>query len=173
MESSHMSRYLNKQLVHETYRGRLDRVEKLLAQGAAINKLASDGFTPLMRAAYQGHGDLVRLLLERGADPNATAKDGASALFWACVRQNEKVAGLLIAAGADVNAVRDGNYSVLNAAIGNQGSLALVKALIQAGASSEHRFLGKDMLQYAEWCGRQDVVPLLKRKGPRRMRRCT
>jgi ankyrin repeat protein len=47
-----MSRYLDKQLVHETYRGRSDRVEDLHARGADVNKLASDGFTPLMRAAY-------------------------------------------------------------------------------------------------------------------------
>ncbi|GEM_PF-6169956 len=112
-----MSRYLDKQLVRETYRGRLDRVAELLAKGAAINRLAADGFTPLMRAAYAGHRDLVHLLLQRGADPNETAKDGATALFWACVRSHEEVATMLISVGADVNAVREGGPSVLNAAI--------------------------------------------------------
>src|SRR5436305_767526 len=116
-----MSRYLDKKLVGETHRGRLDRVEDLLDKGASIDKLASDGMTPLMRAAYARHCDLVELLLERGANPNATAKDGASALFWACVRGHESVADLLIAANSDVNAVREAEYSVLNAAIHNQG----------------------------------------------------
>jgi ankyrin repeat protein len=166
-----MSRYLDKQLVHETYRGRQDRVEALLAKGAAINRLASDGFTPLMRAAHQGHAALVRLLLERGADPNVTARDGASALFWACVRGHEPVAELLLGAGADANAVREGNSSVLNAAIGNEGSPALVRALVGKGASVEHQFLGMDMLRYAEWCGRQELLPLLKRRGWRRAKR--
>jgi ankyrin repeat protein len=110
-----------------------------------------------------------RRLLQHGADPNATAKDGASALFWACVREHEPVANLLIAADADVNAVRDGDYSVLNAAI-SHGSLALVKALIRAGASLDHRFLNRDMAEYAEWCERQDLVPFLKTKGRRRIR---
>ena len=123
-----MSRYLDKQLVNETYRGRLDRVEVLLVKGAAINKLASDGFTPLMRAAHEGHHDLVHLLLQHGANPNTTAKDGASASVWACVRGHESVAELLITAGANVNAARDGDYSVLNAAVGEKGSLGLVQA---------------------------------------------
>jgi ankyrin repeat protein len=101
-----MSHFLNKQLVHETHRGRLDRVAALLAKGAAINKLASDGFTPVMRAAYHGHRDLVAMLLEHGADPNVTAKDGASALFWACLYGHEGTAEWLLAAGADVTAIR-------------------------------------------------------------------
>lgn len=160
-----MSRYLNKQLAIEARRGRLDRVEVLLAKGADINKLAPNGFTPLMSAAYAGHFDLVQAILQHGADPNATDKDGASALFWACVRGHEPVTNLLIAAGADVNAVRDRDYSVLNAAISCQGSLALVKSLVKAGASLDHRWLQYDMLQYAEWCERQDLIPFLKSKG--------
>ena len=167
-----MSRFLDKQLVYESNRGRVDRVEELLAKGAKLNRLASDGFTPLMRAAYAGHDELVELLLQRGADPNVTAKDGASALFWACVRGHEGVAKRLIAAGADVNAVREGDYSVLNAAIGNHNvAAALVEALIRAGASLDHKYLKMDILQYADWCNRQDLVRLIKRKGWRRHKR--
>jgi ankyrin repeat protein len=90
--------------------------------------------------------------------------DGASALFWACARGHESVAEMLIAVGADVNAARNGDFSVMNAAIGNQGSIALVEALIREGASLEHRFLNRDILQYAEWSGRQDLVSLMKRR---------
>jgi uncharacterized protein len=168
-----MGRFLDKQLIHETNRGRSDRVAELLTRGADIDRLAPDGFTPLMRAAYQGHGDLVRFLLQEGADPNATAKDGATALFWACTRGHEAVAESLIAAGADVNAVRDGAYSVLNTAISNGGSGALVRSLILTGASLDHRFLGRDILAHAEWCGRRDLIPLLERRGTRLTLRCS
>jgi len=163
-----MSRFLDKQIVRETQRGRLDRVLELLAKGAGVNKLASDGFTPLMRSAYQGHADLVAMLLQRGADPNATAKDGASALFWACARGHGPVAEMLLAAGADVNAVREEGPSVLNMAISNQRSVALVQTLIRAGASLDHQFLGRDAVHYAEWCGRHDLAILLKRQVRRR-----
>jgi ankyrin repeat protein len=167
-----VSRYLDKRLIDETYRGRIDRVEELLAKGANPNRLASDGFTPLSRSAYAGHTALVERLLQRGADPNVTAKDGASALFWACVRGHEAIAQTLIAVGADVNAVREGDYSVLNAAIGNTTvTTALVEALIRAGASLDHKYLKMDVLQYAEWCDRQDLVRLIKRKGYRRRKR--
>ena len=71
-----MSRFLDEQLVYESNRGRVDRVEALLVKGADINRLASDGFTPLMRAAYAGHDALVEFLLQRGADPKVTANDG-------------------------------------------------------------------------------------------------
>jgi len=166
-----MSRYLDKRLEYETHRGRVDRVDDLLARGAAINKLAADGYTPLSRAAFAGHANVVQALLTQGADPNAMSKDGASALFWAYVRAHENAAELLIAAGADVNAMRDSEYSVLNAAIGNSCSLELVKLLIRAGASLDHRFLRMDMLEYAEWCGREDLLPLLRLKTRRRNRR--
>jgi ankyrin repeat protein len=162
-----MRRFLDKQLIHETNRGRSDRVAELLARGADIDRLAPDGFTPLMRAAYQGHKDLVRFLLQEGANPNATAKDGATALFWACTHGHESVAESLIAAGADVNAVRDGVCSVLNAAVSYGGSSGLVRSLILKGASLDHRYLGRDMLALAEWCGRRDLIPLLQRRGRR------
>jgi ankyrin repeat protein len=162
-----MGRFLEKQLVRETRRGRVDRVEELLGKGAGLERLGSDGFTPLMRAAYAGHGDLVGMLLRRAADPNTVAGDGASALFWACARGHAAVAGMLIAAGADVNAVRDGGPSVLNIAIRSQAPAELVRALLKAGASVEHRYLGKDMAGYADWCGRGDLVPILKPRHPR------
>jgi hypothetical protein len=79
---------------------------------------------------------------------------------------------MLIAAGAVVNAVREGGPSVLNAAIGNDNvTPALVDALIRAGASLDYQYLHRNILQYAEWCGRQDLVPLIKRKGWRRKKR--
>jgi ankyrin repeat protein len=160
-----MSRFLDKQLAREAHRGRSDRVAELIARGADVNKLASDGFTPLMHAAYQGHHELVRLLLQHAADPNATANDGASALYWACVRGHEIAAETLILAGANVNAARDGVYTVLHALISNKGSSTLVQVLIRNGASLDQQWHGMSILQYAQRCGRPDLVPLLTRNS--------
>jgi hypothetical protein len=169
-----MGRHLDRQLERETRRGLVDRVTELLDQGAALDKVGRGGFTPLMLAAYQGHDELVGVLLRRGADANATAADGATALFWACVRQNAAVALRLIAAGARANAVRECagkpsmSYSVLNAAVGSGAPADVVAALLRAGASVDHRFLGRDMVEFATWQGRQDLIPLLKPGRPRR-----
>jgi uncharacterized protein len=69
--------------INATRRGRSDHVDELLSKGAEINRLSSDGFTPLMRAAYGGHHDSVRILLERGADPTfrnfASREDSSTA----------------------------------------------------------------------------------------------
>jgi ankyrin repeat protein len=163
-----MGAFLNKQLVRETIAGRLERVTELLDRGAAIDRLHRDGFTPLMRAAYRGHAALVRLLLSRGANPNGQALDGASALFWACVRGHEAIVDQLLSAEANVNAGRrsDGDdregCSPLNAAIGN-GHLRIAKKLVEAGASLDHHFLGRDIARYAEWCGAKEFVSYLKR----------
>jgi uncharacterized protein len=160
-----MSRYLNKSLAAESRRGRVDRVVELLEKGADINRLGSDGFTPLMRAAYSGFGALLRMLLNRGADPNVTAKDGASALFWACVQGHEAEALALINAGANVNAFRDakndGDYSVLHVAIGHS-SKTVVTALVLAGASLDRRYLKMDAIQFAQRF-RPQFVPLIAR----------
>jgi ankyrin repeat protein len=163
------SRVRAKRMVKETRRGDLERVDEMLRRGADINKLAPDGMTPLMRASYQGHGELISHLLRHGADPNKTAKDGASPLFWACLRGNELVADLLIAASADINAVRasdppsnENGPSVLAAAISGSAPATLVQKLVRAGASLDYRYLGRDMRAHAEWCGRSQLLSVLK-----------
>jgi ankyrin repeat protein len=171
-----MSRFLDKQMVRETASGRMDRVEDLLSRGAEVNRLHRDGFTPLMRSAYYGHAGLVRLLLHRGADPNATARDGASALFWACVRGHEQAVDMLLVAGAEVNAVRrsdrgDGDGpSPLNVAISG-GYLRIAERLVATGASLDHRYLGRNIRQYAKWHHAEEFITFLKRRG-RPAKRC-
>jgi len=49
----------------------------------------------------------------------------------------------------------------------------LVQSLVTAGASTDHRYLGMNILDYALWCSRRDLMPLLKRKLRRRALRCT
>ncbi len=162
------SRVRDKLLIKETRRGDLDRVAELLRAGCDINKLASDGNTPLMRAAYYGHLAVVELLLREGADPNKTAKDGASALFWACRGGHEAIARMLIAAGANVNATRASDTddeegpSVLNVAI-SCAPAAVIEELVSAGASLEYRYFDRDPVEFAEWHGRPELVPLLRR----------
>lgn len=167
------SRVLAKRMERESRRGDVERIASLIRDGADVDSLRSDGMTPLMRAAYHGHRDAVRLLLDAGADPNKTAHDGASALFWACVRGHDAIAKLLLVAGADVNATRrpepprEGKGpSVLAAAIGRSASAALVEMLVAAGASIDHRYLGWNMREYAAWCGREDLIPLLVQARP-------
>jgi ankyrin repeat protein len=166
-----VSRFLDKQLVRATISGRLDRVAELLESGVDLDRLHRDGFTPLSRASVHGHAQVVRLLVARGADVNRTEKDGAGALFWACVKGHAEVVEVLLAAGANVNQPRGGSgdrdrgaCSPLNAAIGN-GHVAIAKTLVLAGASLDHRWLGRDIAEYAQWCNAGEFLSFLKEQG--------
>ena len=48
--------------------GYLDVVTTLIAKGADVNKVNTNGSTPLYRAAVKGHKVIVSKLLEHGAD---------------------------------------------------------------------------------------------------------
>lgn len=56
--------------------GRIEVVEVLLAQGALINSVDSNGETPLHRAAFRQKEDIVSLLLREGADVNIKSTSG-------------------------------------------------------------------------------------------------
>lgn len=157
-----VSRYVNKQLVRETRRGRVDRVADLLGRRAEVDYLANDGFTPLSRACYQGHTEVVKLLFESGADPNAGARDGANPLFWASVRGHDEIVRLLLAHGADANSARrsDGSArSALHAAV-SRGHVTIATVLIEAGASVDRLCLyGR-----AEEANLQEVLASIKQR---------
>src|SRR5690606_15185606 len=48
--------------------GDLERVQRLVVDGADVNAAGADGDTPLIVATLAGHGDVVNYLLQRGAD---------------------------------------------------------------------------------------------------------
>lgn len=63
--------------------GDLVAVERLLATGAAVDVLDTDGNTPLISAAYHDHADVLSALLHAGADSQHRNGDGYSALDYA------------------------------------------------------------------------------------------
>jgi len=101
----------------------------------AVKLKGPGGSTPLMYAALYGDAASVRDILERGADPNTANDAGATALMWA-IEDFEK-ARLLVEHEADVNAMSLDSRTALGIALGNRGSSAVVKLLLDHGANLE------------------------------------
>ena len=59
----------------------LQKVRELIKDGANVNYIASDGWTPLMRASHYMFFNCVKLLIENGANVNLLSNDGFSALM--------------------------------------------------------------------------------------------
>ena len=80
--------------------GRTDMAELLLAHGAEVDQVDSNGHTSLHEAAWLNSIDLAKLLLAHGADPSAqSTKDdglGSSPLHFAVRNNNINMVTLLL-----------------------------------------------------------------------------
>jgi ankyrin repeat protein len=82
----------------------ISEIKKLISEGADVNAMDSDGFTPLIAAVGNGASiEIFQLLIDNGADVNAPDLDGKTALHW--VMDEKEICKLLLDHGADVNAV--------------------------------------------------------------------
>ena len=86
-------------------RGEIERVQKLLDEGADIESKNEHGRTPLYVAAKRGKLDVIKLLLKKGA--NVNIRDGIggySPLHVAAGFKHTEVVGYLLTQGAHVDA---------------------------------------------------------------------
>jgi ankyrin repeat protein len=115
--------------------GRLDDLKRGLADPAAVNKVAYDGWTPLHLAAFFGHGAAAKVLLDAGADVRAISQNSLhnTPLHAATAGGHADVALLLIDRGADVRMADAGQHTPLHIAA-ESGLVDVVKALLDRGA---------------------------------------
>lgn len=70
-------------LHYAVFAGHGEVADFLMAQGADINALSTNGSTVVMMAIYEGREELARKLIEKGADPRPKNDWGDGALEWA------------------------------------------------------------------------------------------
>ena len=97
-------------LRHWVRKGRKDKVQDILRQGADVNSLDRYGRTVLMDAVTGRYRTVAKMLLDQGAEPNIKDRYGDSALHIAARQDDAGMTEVLIGGGADINA-RDGNGS--------------------------------------------------------------
>ncbi len=124
--------------------------ELLLAHGANVDALDSQGRTPLMLAALNNLRGVVGVLLSHGADVRIQDSIyGETALHMASFAGDPEIVSQLLSKGAEVNA-RSGlsNQTPLFSA-GHHGHVEVVKILLSAGAELNAK--DKDGANATKW----------------------
>lgn len=110
----------------------IDLMQLFVSRGADINRLNSNGESPIGLAAWRGHLAAVKWLVDRGAQINAPPRHW-SALHYAVFAGHGEIADYLIGLGADINAQSTNGSTVLMMAI-YEGREDLARQLIDRGA---------------------------------------
>ena len=137
--------------------GSLKDIQEYISQGADVNAMTSDGYTPLMYAAMFNTAEAVRLLIENGADVNAKNFQRQTALSLIVSKEgfpyDPDVIPEIVKGGADVNDYYDGDSTLLmiaarDSVFHTHGDIAA--ELIKAGADvNAVRRDGKNALMLA------------------------
>lgn len=171
-------------LIAATATGTEAVVAILLEKGADPDAAENRGVTPLVAAAGVGNTAVAKLLLAHGAKPNAFVKGEGqktvTPLMGAAHNGDEELVRLLLARNVDVNAVSPpsdgtvkhgpvifGSLTALHLAVAG-GNLAVVKLLLDAGASVDARDArGLTPLAWAVGTDRPDarIVRMLLDRG--------
>ena len=86
--------------LHEAAKkGNIDRVKRLIEEGANVDERDENNDTPLFIAVGQGHKEVAEILIFKGADVNAVDKRGRTPLDLANYSHHKDLAELLIKHG--------------------------------------------------------------------------
>jgi ankyrin repeat protein len=111
--------------------GELDRVKKLVAEGADVNAKDNGSYSPLHCAVRGEHKDVVEFLISQGAHVNAKTSRGWTPLMGA---QSTDIVRLLLVNNASVNMSTETGETALHVAV-NRGNTEAVKLLLDHRAN--------------------------------------
>ncbi|KAI9726230.1 MAG: hypothetical protein M1834_009085 [Cirrosporium novae-zelandiae] len=140
-------------------------VQRLINNGADVNRPGGLYGTPLQTAVHVKNETIIQLLLDNGADINAPNTLFGTALQAAAYTQNKAIVQLLLDNGADVNAQGENFGTALQAAI-FPGNEPIVKLLLnnKADVNAQGGYFG-NALRAAKIKGCEEMVQLLIEHG--------
>jgi ankyrin repeat protein len=141
-------------------------VERLLANGAAVDEPGRNAETPLMAAALAGEVAIAELLLAQGADVMARNEGGFTPLHAAAYGGSEAVARLLLDHGAILEDRENVSGATPLMLAAEENSVAVAELLLARGADlSIPDRDGFTPLSQAWAKKRTEMVRLLKQHG--------
>lgn len=112
---------LNSALISAIWSGDVEKVEKLIADGAEVNQPQRSG-EPLLSSAltftHENKARIVMLLLDHHVDPNEQDKNGDTPLFsWFRWDKSPAILDILLKHGANLNQIGSQGETILSLAI--------------------------------------------------------
>ncbi|MCP4573888.1 MAG: hypothetical protein GY838_16135 [bacterium] len=146
--------------------GHVQVMEFLLAAGADLTTVDTDGDTPLHWAAIAGHTEAVRELIAHGAALEARNHQEDSPLLYAVKRRHLAAATALLDAGADTEAANDYGRTPLLWVARETNDVPMARLLLERGAQVDagDRF-DATPLALASWRGFRVLVDLFLDAG--------
>lgn len=152
-------------LIEAATLGSLQKVERLLGEGANINTRTEAGLTPLHVATIAGKKDIVDYLIKMGADLETRDDEDCTPLYYAAIMGNRDVAEYLIIKGANINARTKNQFTPLLIAVMKKNK-AVAILLVEKGADVNARCVtGLSPLSAAEALHMADLALLLRERG--------
>lgn len=145
----------------------LKAIIQLVAAGADLDGLDDAGRTPLEYAAHRDIASAAKCLLAKGAKTEGPDNAGFSPLHFAAQSGSASVVDLLLRSGAHVNPHKPRVPSPLHFTTRyfGEGSLPIMRQLINYGANIDPEYDGATPLCWAICCGDVPAVRLLLDMG--------
>ena len=131
----HLDRYGRTPLMYAATNGWMDAASLLLEHAANLEHIDEAGRTPLSHAASDAEVSTVEWLVEKGARVDIPDHRGQTPLSYAAGMDKEDTVKLMLGNGASPNTPDFEGQTPLHWAAKNSNSTALLRALLDGGAS--------------------------------------
>jgi hypothetical protein len=152
--------------LHELARnGRVEVIEKLIAEGRELDARDERGCTPLHFAVVAKQREVVAVLVGNGADVNSHNNRGDTPLHMSVANRDHALVQYLMKKGADAETINDGGSTLMHVAA-QVGDVGLLKLFLERGLLIDQKTkIGFTPLHFAAQSGHDDAIEFLLDNG--------